>query len=185
MRYLIRLIFRLFAIVSLILCIGTVVLWVRSYQCGMFLEWNQIRCVRQLAASRGEIWVYWEQESAGDSEPRHIFRAFSFTSPKRPRDWGYGPRDVPFQFDHAGFAYASGPNIVRHQTAKIVIVPCWSVILCTLLLPAQYVRGWLQRRRKKARQRAGLCVACGYDLRASKDRCPECGTAIPVMIATP
>ena len=44
-------------------------------------------------------------------------------------------------------------------------------LLCAVMLLASRLPLYRRRNRKKL----GLCVKCGYDLRASKDRCPECG----------
>lgn len=44
----------------------------------------------------------------------------------------------------------------------------------TLVLPVLVLR----RLRAARRSKCGLCASCGYDLRASKDRCPECGSPI-------
>ncbi len=56
------------------------------------------------------------------------------------------------------------------------ILPLWipTLLFITLFLSGRPLRFHRGRKRKKL----GLCVKCGYDLRASKDRCPECGTEI-------
>ena len=49
-----------------------------------------------------------------------------------------------------------------------------------LLAPALLPAVWLWRRRRvRRRLRAGVCPACGYDVRATPGRCPECGLSGP------
>jgi hypothetical protein len=61
-------------------------------------------------------------------------------------------------------------------------VPYWFLLLVFLIAPLV----WLRQFRQAPSQRDGFCHHCGYDLRSSIDRCPECGSPIEVgKIVTP
>jgi hypothetical protein len=62
-------------------------------------------------------------------------------------------------------------------------IPPMAAAALSLILPIVWYAELLYRERG-SRQRAAsqICVSCGYDLRATPDRCPECGT-IPAGVA--
>ena len=57
----------------------------------------------------------------------------------------------------------------------VAVVPYWAIVGVAFLLLAASL--W-RLRRVRALERAGHCTACGYDLRFSRDRCPECGSVV-------
>jgi len=75
------------------------------------------------------------------------------------------------------------PPIPTARPPRDYAVPYWWLIAAGAALPfgrlAWVGLGW-NRRRRSRRRAAGLCTACGYDLRATPGRCPECGQVPPV-----
>jgi hypothetical protein len=68
-----------------------------------------------------------------------------------------------------------GGALTLGERRRVLFLPSWFVVLMLLLFmsgPALYLR---RLRRRESRRVAGLCVDCGYDLRSSEGRCPECG----------
>jgi hypothetical protein len=74
------------------------------------------------------------------------------------------------QFHHIGrFAYLNSTGGFG------LFAPFWIAMFIAAIPPA----AWLRSRRTRKSPDPGMCPKCGYDLRASKDRCPECGHRIP------
>jgi hypothetical protein len=68
-----------------------------------------------------------------------------------------------------------GRTYTMTQQYTALALPWWLLSLLFALRPALLLRRRLARRH----HRPGHCPTCGYDLRATPTRCPECGTSPP------
>jgi hypothetical protein len=176
-----RKLFNLAAALSLILCVAAGVFWVRSYltpMTGPLVDFEgarggSFRAIALFARPERSAFVgsspgcvlYVQQSSTGPLDASHC-GVFGLPGSVTV----YSPPDVVRGTGFLGFGHGS---LMRPSFAGSVIsVPFWGVIVVTLVLPLSAVRRrWWDRRLI----REGRCRACGYDLRATPGRCPECG----------
>jgi hypothetical protein len=84
------------------------------------------------------------------------------------QEWPWiGSGEADFSGGHA----PPPPRPLDHAY-RYIVTPHWLLAVLTALLPAMWVWRHLW---SLHRTRPGFCRACGYDLRATPDRCPECG----------
>jgi hypothetical protein len=159
-----------------LLCVTVAVLWVRSYRLAdSAAVYGRVARLQAVASHAGRLIVVHSDlrfdgdravRSAVDSVPAEEFQVTELLLFEgADRKWSL-----------AGFMAAQGQlpfGGSAHYTA--VAVPHWAAFGLTLVPSGLWLRNAVRRRR---RVRHGQCGACGYDLRSTPDRCPECGAAV-------
>jgi hypothetical protein len=100
-------------------------------------------------------------------EPRIV--PFDTSSPNTFAGFGYGS-DGYMMWNEGGGYYVAAPG-----ESWAAVVPWYAVVAATATLP--FVLLW-RRLGQRLRISVGGCPACGYDLRATPERCPECGAMV-------
>jgi hypothetical protein len=101
----------------------------------------------------------WLEKMKADGQPAVVVHRFGLTDTR--------------------FTFAGDSHIGAHSDREVVlIVPDWFLVVAFGTLPSIWVASYIARRVKQ-RRASVTCAACGYDLRESPERCPECGTPNP------
>ena len=158
------------AAVSALLFVATCVLWVRSY-------WRADVCIYKggdfcrVESNRGTVVLsrYSPSSLRGGLGPRFVYS----TSEAQP--WSGGFLWIEDEINDRGI----------HRRHNLVGVPHPMLLLLLAFQPLMWLRS---RRSRRRRLGSNHCLKCGYDLRATPDRCPECGspvTAVDRQTGTP
>ncbi len=175
-------------LLSLLLCIAFAVLWIWTNPRERWLgsgavgepEWQTEEFSYHFRSGYGLISFWWTERD----HPGRVGEMMS-TNYINTRRLFLDTGIIGFDTGIMGFEYNAAPagQPVPISPGKlwrghgVATVPYWFLVLITLIPPLLWMRVALRRRARTARHQ---CQRCGYDLRATPDRCPECG-AVPEL----
>jgi hypothetical protein len=194
-----RRVLQFFTAASLVLCLATVVLWIWSYRSGMAFSWLRSSLYLDSAGEQaggsegGGVHIdiarggmLYHYNLIPEYHVRDMVHVDVVDPPHRRIDsWKFkferwpdpDNQPVPESIRQSsllfewGF-YASINWKPKQEHWVELQAPLYAFVIAFAILPGL----WLLRRYRR-RRHDGLCQTCGYDLRATPDRCPECGTA--------
>ena len=172
--------FNLVVALSLVLSVATIATWARSYVIVdvvyhiSALDRNDAQRLQTFASDPGVLryrYQYitqkprpqrglWDPGWFHQHDPADVMKDLPRLPPSGREWWGFG-------FDRDVWGAAND----RALTLQI-IAPHWFVALLFGAIPAGRLVRLLRHHRRRT---TGHCPICGYDLRSTPDRCPECG----------
>jgi hypothetical protein len=184
---------------SLLLCVATLAIWVRSYWVNEWFKYQRLDAANcrwtgyTLVSDQGRIYLSYgpfvfstpagATQYAGQGNEQAGF--FHLRLTPKPRD---------FEAFQASFWNRRGFALVLEKQLNLqwsygsysdefdrALIPDWFITLVLIFIS---LPGVISFRRKLLRETHGLSTKCGYDLRATPERCPECGT-IPTALKSP
>ncbi len=184
------------ALLSAAACVACVALWVSSFWTGAVVAWNVSGLAVVAHSERNLIGVRLYPHtrdveiSAPQFYPNPDYKKSSGLwdelRPLKSPPPGTMLNGKPFTFTYhqhllpgVGLGYrkteypASDPTSIDYD----LYVPHWIPSLAFAVLPAIW---YFRLARIRGRIHRGCCIRCGYDLRATPNRCPECGTVSEV-----
>ena len=178
---------------SLALLVATTGIWIRSYFAADFVTFARMEdstlSSRDIGSERGHVLIETGSiQVTGSNAARAMLKGLI----SKPPDFtgsGAAPRNprfplhesmlqkIGFLFDRRQATLPSRPPSTDKSVIRVseAVLPDWFLLLLAVILPIR----WLVAFTRNKRQLLGHCSSCGYDLRETPNRCPECGTIPP------